>query len=349
VRPRKGTLQPGGELILYQAEDGKTRIECRFDQGTLWLTQAQMAELFQTSIPNVIKHIGNILKEGELTPAATTESYSQVRTEGTREVRRSVLHYRLEMILAVGYRVRSDRGTLFRQWATARLTELLVKGFTLDDERLKNPPGPGAPDYFDELLARIRDIRSSERVFWKKVLDIYATSIDYDPSAEASRRFFATVQNKMHWAIHGQTAAEVIVRRADASKPNMGLTSWAGPAPRSQDAAIAKNYLSPEELEGLNRIVNAYLEFAELQAMSRKPMYMARWIEKLDEFIQLSEREILTHAGSVSHDAALALAEKEYEKYRAARLALPTKVDDDFERAVKQLPKKRPAKSKGKD
>jgi hypothetical protein len=349
VTTRKGSLQPGGELILYQAEDGRARIECRFDQGTLWLTQAQMAELFQTTISNVIKHIGNILDEGELTSAATTESYSQVRREGNREVQRSVLHYRLEMILAVAYRVRSDRGTLFRQWATARLTELLVKGFTLDDERLKNPPGPGATDYFDELLARIRDIRSSERVFWKKVLDIYATSIDYDPSAEASRRFFATVQNKMHWAIHGQTAAEVIVRRADAAKPNMGLTSWAGPTPRSQDAAIAKNYLSPEELEGLNRMVNAYLEFAELQAMSRKPMYMARWIEKLDEFIQLSEREILTHAGSVSHEAALALAEKEYEKFRAGRLTLPTKVDDDFERAVKQLPKKSPAKSKAKD
>ncbi len=222
------------------------------------------------------------------------------------------------MILAVGYRVRSDRGTLFRQWATARLTELLVKGFTLDDERLKNPPGPGATDYFDELLARIRDIRSSERVFWKKVLDIYATSIDYDPSAETSRCFFATVQNKMHWAIHGQTAAEVIVRRADASKANMGLTSWAGPAPRSQDAAIAKNYLSPDELEGLNRMVNAYLEFAELQAMSRKPMYMARWIEKLDEFIQLSEREILTHAGTVSHEKAIARAEAEYAVFRRA-------------------------------
>jgi hypothetical protein len=349
VTAGKASLQPGGELILYQAEDGKTRIECRFDQGTLWLSQAQMAELFQTSISNVIKHIGNILDEGELTSAATTESYSQVRKEGAREVRRSVLHYRLEMILAVGYRVRSDRGTLFRQWATARLTELLVKGFTLDDERLKNPPGPGATDYFDELLARIRDIRSSERVFWRKVLDIYATSVDYDPRAEASRRFFATVQNKMHWAIHGQTAAEIIVRRADAAKPNMGLTSWTGPAPRIQDAAIAKNYLAPEELEGLNRIVTAYLEFAELQAMSRKQMYMARWIEKLDEFIQLSEREILTHAGSVSHEAALALAEAEYAKFRSERQALPSRVDDDFEQAVKQLPKKNPAKSKVKD
>jgi len=343
---RQGPVQPGGELILYRAEDGKTRIECRFDQGTIWLTQAQMAELFQTTISNVTKHIQSILDEGELSSAATIESYSQVRREGRREVRRSVLHYRLEMILAVGYRVRSDRGTLFRQWATARLAELLVKGFTLDDERLKNPPGPGAIDYFDELLARIRDIRSSERVFWRKVLDIYATSIDYDPSAETSRRFFATVQNKMHWAIHGQTAAEVIMRRADAAKPNMGLTSWAGPVPRSQDAAIAKNYLSPEELEGLNRIVNAYLEFAELQAMSRKPMSMARWIEKLDDFLRLSERDVLTHAGSATHEAALALAEGEYEKFRAARLALPTKVDDDFERAVRQLPKKGPAKPK---
>ena len=342
----KGPPEPGGELLLFQAEDGRTRIECRFDQGSIWLTQALIAELFQTSIPNVFQHIRHVLTEGELPPEATIKHYLIVRSEGGRQVRRTVKHYNLEMILAVGYRVKSERGTLFRQWATERLREYIVKGFTLDDVRLKNPPGPGATDYFDELLARICDIRSSERVFWKKVLDIYATSIDYDASAEASRRFFATVQNKMHWAIHGQTAAEVIVRRADASKPNMGLTSWAGPAPRSQDAAIAKNYLSPEELEGLNRIVNAYLEFAELQALSRKPMYMARWIEKLDEFIQLSEREILTHAGTVSHEAALALAEKEYEKFRAARLALPTKVDDDFERAVKQLPKKSPAKSK---
>ena len=345
---RKETPEPGGELILFQAEDGRIRIECRFDQGSIWLTQALIAELFQTSIPNVLQHIRHVLAEGELAPQSTIKHYLIVRSEGSRQVRRTVKHYNLEMILAVGYRVRSERGTLFRQWATERLKEYIVKGFTLDDARLKNPPGPGATDYFDELLARIRDIRSSERVFWKKVLDIYATSIDYDPSAEASHRFFATVQNKMHWAIHGQTAAEVIVRRADASKAHMGLTSWSGPAPRSQDAAIAKNYLTPEELEGLNRMVNAYLEFAELQAMSRKPMYMARWIEKLDEFIQLSEREILTHAGSVSHEAALALAEVEYAKFRAERLALPARIDDDFDQAVKSLPKKSPAKSKAK-
>lgn len=333
------TPEPGSELVLYKTEDGRIRIECRFDRGTIWLSQALLAELYQTSIPNVISHIQNILAEGELAAEATTQEYLVVRHEGARQVRRSVKHYRLEMILAVGYRVRSETGTLFRQWATARLSEFLQKGFVLDDERLKNPPGPGQVSYFDELLERIRDIRSSERVFWRKVLDIYATSVDYNPSAEASRRFFATVQNKMHWATHGQTAAEVIARRADATKPNMGLTSWTGSRPTAQDAAFAKNYLTPAELEGLNRIVNAYLEFAELQAMSRKAMHMADWISKLDDFLRLSEREILTHAGSVSHEAALAAAEREYERFRAEKAKLPAHVDEDFEEAVKALAK----------
>jgi hypothetical protein len=333
--------EPAGELILYQAEDGRTRIECRFDRGSIWLTQNLMAELYQTTIPNIVQHVRNILKEREVDPSATTKDYLVVRREGDREVRRTVKHYSLEMILAVGYRVRSERGTVFRQWATARLSEFLVKGFVLDDQRLKNPPGPGVPDYFDELLARIRDIRSSEKIFYRKVLDIYATSIDYDPSHEASQRFFATVQNKMHWAAHGQTAAEVVVRRADAGKPNMGLTSWTGASPRSQDVVIAKNYLTTEELEGLNRIVNAYLEFAELQALSRKPMHMAEWIAKLDDFLRLSEREILTHAGTVSHEAALARANEEYEKFRAQRAALPSRAEEDFERAIKKLPKQK--------
>jgi hypothetical protein len=334
---------PDGELILYQTEDGRTRIECRFDRGSIWLTQNLLAELYQTTIPNVVQHIRNILREGEVDPLATTKDYLVVRREGDREVRRTVKHYSLEMILAVGYRVRSERGTVFRQWATARLSEFLVKGFVLDDQRLKNPPGPGVPDYFDELLARIRDIRSSEKVFYRKVLDIYATSIDYDPSHEASQRFFATVQNKMHWAAHGQTAAEVVVRRADANKPNMGLTSWAGANPRSQDVVIAKNYLTAGELEGLNRIVNAYLEFAELQALSRKPMHMAEWIAKLDDFLRLSERDILTHAGTVSHEVALARANEEYEKFRTQRAELPSRGEEDFERAIKKLPKlKRP-------
>ncbi|HEX4965084.1 MAG TPA: virulence RhuM family protein [Thermoanaerobaculia bacterium] len=342
MRPEKGGGEPAGELILYQTEDGQSRIECRFDRGSLWLTQTQLAELYQTSIPNIVQHIRNILREGEVDPSATTKNYLIVRREGDREVRRTVKHYSLEMILAVGYRVRSERGTVFRQWATARLSEFLVKGFVLDDQRLKSPPGPGVPDYFDELLARIRDIRSSEKVFYRKVLDIYATSIDYDPAHEASQRFFATVQNKMHWAIHGQTAAEVVVRRADAAKPNMGLTSWAGTVPRSQDAVIAKNYLTADELERLNRIVTAYLEFAELQALSRKPMYMAQWIAKLDDFLRLSEHEILTHAGTVSHEAALAKANEEYEKFRTHRAALPSRAERDFENAIKKLPGPKP-------
>lgn len=337
---KKGrTPPPGGELILYSTEDGRVRIEPTLSGGTVWLSLLQLAELFDRDKSVISRHLRNIYEDGELAVEATVARFATVQDEGGRQVHREITCYNLDVVLAIGYRVRSPRGVQFRTWASERLSEYIVKGFTLDDERLKNPPGPGHVGYFDELLARIRDIRSSERVFWKKVLDIYATSVDYDPSAEASKRFFATVQNKMHWAIHGQTAAEVVVRRADASKPNMGLTSWTGARPKPQDAAIAKNYLSAEELEGLNRIVNAYLEFAELQAMSRKPMTMARWIEKLDEFLRLSERELLTHAGTVSHEAALAAAERQYELYKAEVAKLPARVDEDFERAVKALPK----------
>ncbi len=263
------------------------------------------------------------------------------------------LHYSLEMILAVGYRVRSPRGTLFRQWATTRLRELLVKGFTLDDERLKRA---GGGNYFEELLARIRDIRSSERVFWRKVLDIYATSIDYDPSDEASQHFFKTVQNKMHWAAHGHTAAEVIHRRADASQPHMGLTSWAGDRPRKTDVSIAKNYLNQEEIESLNLIVSAYLDFAELQARNRRPMHMADWIAKLDDFLRLSERDILTHAGKISHEQAVEKAEIEFERYRQTQAVLPQPVDQHFEQSLDELkqieqqknvpPKEEPGKRK---
>ena len=245
-----------------------------------------------------------------------------------------VEYYNLDVIISVGYRVKSQRGTQFRIWATQRLREYIVKGFTLDDERLKQA---GGGNYFDELLARIRDIRSSEKVFWRKVLEIYATSIDYDPGAEASQQFFATVQNKMHWAAHGQTAAEVIARRADAAKPNMGLTSWPGSHPRKEDAAIAKNYLAAEELEALNRIVTAYLEFAELQARNRKAMYMRDWIAKLDDFLRLSEHDILTHAGKVSHEAALAKAEAEYEKFRTLEAAKPSPVEIHFQEAIEQV------------
>ena len=270
-------------LILYQTDDGRTRVECRFDSDTLWLTQAQIADFFETTPQNITLHLKAIFSEGELVEGATCKDYLQVRVEGGREVSRSLRHYRLEAILAVGFRVRSPRGTQFRQWATARLTEYLVKGFTMDDERLKNPPGPGQVDYFDELLERIRDIRSSERRFYQKVLDIYATSVDYTPDAEQSKQFFATVQNKMHFATHGHTAAEVIAKRADADKPLMGLHSTrAGGVVRKDDVSVAKNYLTEDELQVLNRIVNVYLESAELQALDRRPMSMQNWISKLE-------------------------------------------------------------------
>lgn len=321
-------------FVLYQAEDGRTRVEVRFDGDTAWLTQAALAELYQTTPQNITQHIAAIYAEGELAEAATCKPYLQVRTEGTRQIQRSLKHYSLAMILAVGYRVRSHRGTQFRKWATVRLEEYLIKGFTLDDQRLKQG---GGGDYFDELLARIRDIRSSEKVFWRKVLDIYATSVDYDPRVEPSQRFFQTVQNKMHWAAHGHTAAEVIAARADAEKPNMGLLSWSGDSVRKSDVAIAKNYLDGEELDALNRIVTAYLEFAELQAKTRKAMYMADWIRKLDDFLRLSEREILTHAGRISHEAAVARAESEYDRFAAARTALPNPVDVHFAEAMQQM------------
>ena len=241
----------------------------------------------------------------------------------------------------MGYRVKSHRGTQFRIWATQRLRDYIIKGFALDDERLKQVGGGG---YFDELLARIRDIRSSEKVFWRKVLDIYATSIDYDPRSELSELFFATVQNKMHWAAHGQTAAEIIHGRADASKQNMGMTNWIGPKPTRDEAVVAKNYLTPEELDVLNRIVTAYLEFAELQALSRKPMYMKDWIVKLDEYLRLSDREILTHPGTVSYEDAIRKAALEFEKYRQRQLVEASQVEKDFENAVKKLPKPKKAK-----
>ena len=339
---------PQSSIILYQTEDGRTRIQCRLDAETLWLTQVQIAELFQTSVPNINLHLKALYSEAELTEAATIKSYLIVRTEGARRVSREVLHYSLPAILAVGYRVRSHRGTQFRQWATARLSEYLVKGFTMDDERLKNPPGKGHKDYFDELLERIRDIRSSERRFYQKVLDIYATSVDYTPNTEMSQQFFATVQNKMHWATHGHTAAEVIYQRADAAQPLMGLkTTRPGRIIHREDVSVAKNYLAEEELQTLNRIVNLYIEFAELQALDRRPMTMRKWIEKLDEFLKISGRELLDHAGKISAETAKAKAEREYRRYRALADAQPCPVDADFEQATKQLQKlPRPKKSK---
>jgi len=327
--------EPQAQVLLYQASDGATRLEVRMEDETVWLSQNQMAELFQTSVPNVSMHIRNVFAEGELQPASVVKEFLIAAADGKNYQTR---FYNLDVIISVGYRVKSHRGTQFRIWATQRLHEYIVKGFALDDERLKRA---GGGNYFEELLSRIRDIRSSEKVFWRKVLEIYATSIDYDSRDEQSQLFFATVQNKMHWAAHGHTAAEVVHSRADAARQNMGLTSWIGSKPTKAEAGIAKNYLTAEELEALNRIVNAYLEFAELQALNRKPMYMRDWIAKLEDFLRLGEREILTHAGSVSHDEALRKAELEFEKFRARQLAEPSQVEKDFDEAVRKLPKPR--------
>lgn len=335
-------IPPPGQILIF--EDGDQQLQVRLDGETVWLPQRLIAELYQVSVKTANEHLVNIYAEGELDPGATIRKFRIVQPEGKREVTRLVDHYNLDAILAIGYRVRSHRGTAFRQWATARLSELLVKGFTLDDDRIKEGRTLG-DSYFEELLARIRDIRSSARMFWQKVLDIYATSIDYDGNTETSQLFFKTVQNKMHWAAHGHTSAEIIAARADARKPNMGLTTWknapTGPV-RKDDVAVAKNYLNAEELDALNRIVTAYLEFAELQALSRKPMHMADWKAKLDDFLCLSDREILSHPGKVSRDNALHKAETEYEQYRLQQASAPQRVDKDFARAtqtVKQIEK----------
>lgn len=340
-------IRPPSELVLYQTEDGRTRIECRFEGETLWLSQVQIADLFQKDVRTINEHLTNIFDEGELDREATIRKLRMVRTEGRREVTREIDHYNLDAILAVGFRVRSQRGTQFRQWATARLSEYLVKGFTMDDERLMNPPGPGRRDYFDELLERIRTIRASERRFYQKVLDIYATSVDYKPDAEVSQRFFATVQNKMHWASHGHTAAEIIHARADATKPFMGMQSTrAGGIVRKEDAAIAKNYLTEPELQVLRRIVGLYIEYAELQALERMPMTMQDWLTKLDEFLKVSGRKVLDHAGAISAEAARTKAEQEYARYHSLLDAQPRAVDAEFEKLAKRLEK--PAAPKGK-
>jgi hypothetical protein len=344
------TELPKSELILYQTEDGRTRIQCRFEGDTVWVTQAQMAELFQVTPQNVTQHVQNIFASGELAEAATCKDYLQVRNEGNRSVNRSLRHYSLPVILAVGYRVQSPRGIQFRQWATARLGEYLVKGVAMDDERLKNPPGPGHTDYFDEILARVRDIRASERRFYQKVLDIYATSEDYEPSSEISERFFATVQNKMHWASHGHTAAEVIAERADGSKPMMGLQTTRTPGlVRKEDASVAKNYLTEAELQVLTRIVTLYLDYAELQALERKSMTMQAWLTKLDEFLAVAGRPLLANAGTVAAIAAKAKAELEYARFKQLEDAKPKDIDAAFEQAakvLKSLPKPKVAKTR---
>ena len=326
------------EFLLYRTEDGRTRLEVRLENETVWLTQNQMAELFQTTKQNVSLHIRNIFAEKELLEESVVKEYLTTAADGKNY---QTKFYNLDVIISVGYRVKSHRGTQFRIWATHRLREYIVKGFALDDERLKRR---GGGNYFEELLARIRDIRSSEKVFWRKVLDIYATSIDYDPRADASELFFATVQNKMHWAAHGQTAAEVVHARVDGSKPHMGMTNWLGAKPGKGEAIVAKNYLAREELEALNRIVNAYLEFAELRALNRQPMSMQDWIAKLEDFLRLSGREILTHAGTVSHEEAVRKAGLEFETFRQRQLAAPSQAEKDFEEAIKKLPKPRPKK-----
>jgi hypothetical protein len=334
---------PGGQMIIYR--DGTTQLQVRLDGQTVWLTQAQLAELYQTSVPNVSIHIRNVLEEAELLAERTVKDYLIVRMEGSREVARSVEHYSLPMILAIGYRVRSARGTAFRQWATARLSELLVKGFTLDDERIKAGRTIGA-DYFDELLARIRDIRSSERLFYQKITDIYATSIDYDPSTEATQRFFQTVQNKLHFAAHGHTAAEIVSARADAAKPHMGLTSWKNSPSgrvRKSDVIVAKNYLGQQEIEALNRLVTAYLEFAEIQARNHRAMHMADWIAKLDDFLRLTDSGVLTHAGKISHQLAVERAETVFLRFEEQRRALEaSQPNSDFDRVVEEVKRAAP-------
>ena len=324
---------PGGDILLYKTDDGRTKLDVRLVDETVWLSQKLMAELFQKDVRTINEHIQNIFKEGELAEAAVLRKFRITAADGKTS---ETAQYSLDVIISVGYRVKSQRGTQFRIWATQRLREYLVKGFTMDDERLKRR---GGGNYFEELLARIRDIRSSEKVFWRKVLDIYATSIDYDPSAEATQLFFATVQNKMHWAAHGQTAAEVIHERADAAEPQMGMTNWVGAKPSKTEAVIAKNYLRPKELDALNRIVTVYLEFAELQALDRRPMSMRDWIAKLDDFLRLSGRDILKHAGRISHEQAVRKAEGEFERFHRAQLAEPSQAEKDFEAAVKELEK----------
>lgn len=325
-------MQNETSILIYQTEEGNTKIDVRLENETVWMTQKAIAELYQTSPQNITLHVKNIYEEGELEEEATCKYYLQVQNEGSRKVKRKAKHYNLKMIVAIGYRVRSHRGTQFRQWATERLNEYLVKGFTMDDDRLKEMRNFGQ-DYFDELLERIRDIRASEKRFYQKITDIYATSVDYDPKAEVTQEFFATVQNKLHFAIHGKTAAELISDRADAEKENMGLTSWKGDKVRKRDVTIAKNYLSEKELKSLNRIVTMYLDYAEDQAERQRPMYMKDWIDRLNAFLKFNDRDILENAGKVSKAVADEIAIQEYERYHQHRIVQNTS-DDDFDRFI---------------
>jgi len=334
-----------GEVLLYRSEDGRSRLEIRFDGETLWLTQAQLAELFQTTPQNITLHLKAVFAEGELDPAATCKEYLQVRPEGARNVTRALRHYALPAVLAVGMRVRSARGTQFRQWAIARLDEYLRKGFVMDDERMRNPPGVGVPDYFDELLERIRDIRASERRMYLRVRDILALAADYAPSAEETARVFQTVQNKLHFAVTGLTAPEIIARRVDADAPNMGLTAWRGAIVRRSDVTVAKKYLLEQEITELNRIVTMFLDFSEDQASRRKQIFLRDWEHKLDDFLRFNERAVLTDGGSVSRleaDQRAAAAYDEFEARRRTDLETAAERDSmaELERAARSLPKR---------
>ncbi|TXL61097.1 virulence RhuM family protein [Cerasibacillus terrae] len=321
-------MQNETNILIYQTEEGNTKIDVRLENETVWMTQKAIAELYQSTKQNISLHIKNIFEEKELDEDSVVKFYLTTARDGKNY---KTKHYNLEMIIAIGYRVRSHRGTQFRQWATERLNEYLVKGFTIDDDRLKEMRNFGQ-DYFDELLERIRDIRASEKRFYQKITDIYATSVDYDPKAEVTQEFFATVQNKLHFAIHGQTAAELISDRADAEKANMGLTSWKGDKVRKQDVTVVKNYLSAKELKSLNRIVTMYLDYAEDQAERQHPMYMKDWLDRLNAFLKFNDRDILENAGRVSKSVADKIATEEYEKFNEHRLSQQT--NDDFERFI---------------
>ena len=335
-------MENNSQIIIYQTENRQTKLEVRLENETVWLTQKLMADLFQTTTQNITIHLKNIFEEGELMEEATCKDFLQVRKEGARMVERTQKFYNLDAIISVGYRIKSSVATNFRIWATKNLKEYIIKGFVLDDERLKNPDAPF--DYFDELLRRIQDIRTSEKRFYQKITDIYATSVDYDPTLETSITFFKTVQNKMHWAITGLTAAEIIKSRANSNNTNMGLTNWRGAKPRKQDVSIAKNYLLEDELAALNNLVEQYLVFAEGQAMRRVAMYMNDWVEKLNGFLTLNDRDILTSAGKISHELAIAFAEKEFEKYRLTTIKQQDKLDGNFEKTIKQISQNKKSK-----
>lgn len=327
-----------GQFLLYQTPDGDSRIEVKLQNDTVWLSLDQMAELFQRNKSTISRHIKNVLEDGELQEEATIANFATVQNEGTRKVERVISYYNLDMIISVGYRVHSYRGVQFRIWATKVLKEYIVKGFAMNDDLLKRA---GGGNYFDELLARIRDIRSSEKVFYRKVLEIYALSIDYDPRVEMTQKFFKTVQNKMHYSVHGHTAAEIIYERADAEKDFMGLTTWSGAMPTKPEAEIAKNYLTHEEIKSLNRIVSLYLDFAEMQAEEHRPMYMKDWINILDDFLRISRKDILTHAGKISAKLAKEKADQEYDKFkeRTKNNLSPVEIHflENFEREQKRL------------